>query len=176
MHQFRLTKYDPAHRDCQGAYLREEWTSSAQIGRSFGGVVLTEAEVQRVEEAYAISAVEFLREAGVVSLTVTGLENPRGLELPFSEGTSLALEEVAGVLRRVLREEFWCRLEGEQAFVHIDWDYYLFLGVPIPCPAAEAAALRRGLFPEPFPSPHLQPGPADQDGGLPSEIPPGSSP
>jgi hypothetical protein len=145
VHLFRLTKYDPAHRDHQGAYLREEWTSSAHIGRSFGGVVLTEAEYQRVEEAYATSAVEFLRKAGVVSLKVTGLENPRGLELPFSEGSSLTLLEVAGVLRRVLREEFWCRLEGREAFLQVDCDYYLFVGVLVACPAAEALAQRLGV-------------------------------
>lgn len=146
MLQFRLTKYDPAHRDRQGAYLLEEWTSSANVGRSFGGVVLTEAAYLRVEEAYVTTAVDFLRQAGVVSLTVAGLENPRGLALTFSEDTSLTLEEITAVLRRVLREEFWCRLECERPLVHIDWDYYLFLGVPMSCPAAEAACLRRGLF------------------------------
>jgi len=139
-------------------YLRQEWTSSAHVGRSFGGVLLTEAEYLRVEEAYASCAVAFLREAGVASLAVEGLENPRGLTLPFSEGTSLSLEEITGVLRRVLREEFWCRLEGEQAFVHIDWDYYLFFGVPIPCPEAEAAARERGLFVEPCPTPFQERG------------------
>lgn len=64
MFVFRVTKYDPAHRDRHGAYTRDDWISVSDIGRAFAGVVLTETEYRRVEDAYTTAAVAFLREAG----------------------------------------------------------------------------------------------------------------
>jgi hypothetical protein len=154
MVEFRVTKYDPAHRNRSGAYTREEWTAVSDIGRSFGGVVLTEAEYQRVEDAYATAAIAFMRDAGVPSLMVAGLENHSGLPLPFGNGTALSLTDAAEIVRRVLREEFWCRLEGAGAFIHLGWDYYMYVGASRPCPGAAALARQLGLFVEPFRSPY----------------------
>jgi hypothetical protein len=163
--ELRVTKYDPAHRDRRGAYTRDEWTSVSDIGRPFAGVVLTEAEYARVEDAYATAAVALLREAGVQSLTVAGLENCAADSLPFAEGAQLGLSEVDEVVRRVLREEFWCRLEGAGAFVHLGYDFYMYVGIPRPCPKAEDLARGLGLFVEPFRSPYsgqrqAEPGPS----------------
>jgi hypothetical protein len=154
--EFRVTKYDPAHRDRHGAYTRDEWTAASDIDRAFNGVVLTAAEYQRTEDAYATAAVEFLREAGVSSLAVAGLENHAGVPLPFAEGASLGLAEIGEVVRRLLRAEFWCRLEGVGAFVHVGYDYYMYVGVPVACPGAAALARQLGLFPEPFRSPYRE--------------------
>lgn len=49
--------------------------SFSDIGQASGGVLLTEPECQRVEDASAASAVALLRKAGVLSLAVAGLEN-----------------------------------------------------------------------------------------------------
>ncbi|HEY1381745.1 MAG TPA: hypothetical protein VGF55_33410 [Gemmataceae bacterium] len=160
MFEFRVTKYDPAHRDGAGAYTRDEWTAVSDIGRAFGGAVLTEAEYRRVEDAYAASAVAFLTEAGVPALTVAGLENAAAARLSFADGSLLRPTEVGEVVRRVLREEFWCRLEGAGAFVHVGWDYYMYVGVPHPCPGAAALARQLGLFVEPFRSPYREQGQA----------------
>ncbi|OAI50708.1 hypothetical protein AYO44_05415 [Planctomycetaceae bacterium SCGC AG-212-F19] len=154
MFEYRVTKYDAAHRDAQGAYTREEWTAVSDIGRDFAGVVLTESEYQRVEDAYVAAALAFLREAGIQSLNVAGLENHAGLPLSFSEGAILSLSDAASVIRRVLRKEFWCRLEETGAFVHIGYDYYMYVGVARPCPNAQALARQSGLFVEPFRSPY----------------------
>jgi hypothetical protein len=151
--EFRVTKYNPALRDRRGAYTRDEWTAFCHIGRAFGGVALTQDAYGRVEDAYVSTAIAFLQDAGVTGLAVVGLENPAAHALPFTEGTVVDLQDVASVVRQVLREEFWCRLEGTDAFVHIGFDYYLFLGVPVACPAAEVTARQLGLFVEPFPSP-----------------------
>ncbi len=167
MVEFRVTKYDPAHRDARGAYTRDEWTAVSDIGRAFGGVVLTAAAYQRVEDAYATAAVAFLREAGVAALAVTGLENHATVPLPFAEGSSLGQAEIGGVVRRVLREEFWCRLEGAEAFVHLGYDYYMYIGVPRPCPEAEMLARSLGLFVEPFQSPHGDQRKAESGGAAP---------
>jgi hypothetical protein len=145
---YRVTKYDPAYRNATGAYCREEWTSVADVGRSFGGVVLTPEEFQRVESAYVTAALSFLREAGRSRLTVTGLENQRGCPLAPAEGSKLSEPQLEEVIRRVLREEFWCRLESEDCFLHFGWDYYMYVGVPSPCKQSQQLALRLGLFAE----------------------------
>jgi hypothetical protein len=157
VNEYRITKYNPAYRDQTGAYLREDWISISGIGKSFNGEVLTRDEYERVENAYITAALAFLHEAHLSSLRVAGLENPRGLPLAISEGRILSLEQVGDVIRRNLREEFWCRLEGTNGFVHIGWDYYMYVGVAHPCPTARARAAELGLFVEELPSPYSEP-------------------
>ena len=154
MFEYRVTKYDPAFRDAGGAHTRDEWIAVRDIGRSFNGTPLTNSEYQRVESAYTASALGFLLESGVSSLTVRGLENHRGAHLAFLDGDVISLEQVEAILSRVLREEFWCKLEGHNSFIHVGWDYYMFLGVPLACPKSEQLAASLGLFVEPFQSPY----------------------
>ncbi len=154
MLEYCVTKYDPIFRDSKGVYSREEWTSATDIGRSFGGSVLTREQYQRVEDAYVAVAMSFLCESGLSSLVVEGLENSSAHRLPFGEGSALALEQLAEVIRRMLREEFWCRLEGTAGFVHIGWNYYMYVGVPSLCPKSQELARRYGLFVERVCSPY----------------------
>jgi hypothetical protein len=154
MIEYRVTKYDPALRDSSGAYLADEWTSFSDIGGAFAGVVLTDDEYRRVEEAYIDAALAFLREGGVHSLTVEGIENHKGLALALDEGSVLSLEQVGDVIRDILREEFWCRLECRGGFVHCGWGYYMYIGVPHHCPEAELLAKGLGLSTEEFSSPY----------------------
>jgi hypothetical protein len=154
MIEYRVTKYDPALRDANGAYIADEWILFKQVGSEFGGVVLTEGEYLKVEQAYIDSAIAFLREGGLNSLTVEGIENNKKLALEFGEGSALPLERIGDVIRLMLREELWCRLESVDGFVHIGWDYYMYIGVPHPCPEAELLAEGLGLCPERIVSPY----------------------
>jgi hypothetical protein len=47
-----------------------------------------------------------------------------------------------------------CRLQADHGFVHFRWDYYMYLGVPRPCPVAERTASELGLYVEEFASPY----------------------
>ncbi|HEV7298383.1 MAG TPA: hypothetical protein VGN72_03390 [Tepidisphaeraceae bacterium] len=154
MNEYRVTKYNPVFRDSSGAYTRDEWISFGDIGRSFDGVTLTPESYGRVEDAYVATAVAFLRESAVPHLTVRALENKQGQAVPINEGDALPIEQLADVLRSLLREEFWCRLEANDAFMHVGWDYYMYVGVPRPCPAARREAEERGLYVEDFASPY----------------------
>lgn len=156
MFEFRVTKYDPAHRDHYGAYTREEWTSVRDIGHVFSEMAFTEPEYRRVEDAYVTAAVTFLREAGLQSLEICGLESHSVAPLPFAEGSSIGLADIADIVRQVLRENFWCRLEGAEGFVHFGYDYYMYVGVPVGCPNAAALAGQLGLFVEPVQSPYTK--------------------
>ena len=116
--------------------------------------MLTESEYKRVEETYVQTALAFLAESGLAELTIKGLENPQENRLEFREGTILSSNRVGDVIRRLLREEFWCRLEGNGGFVHIGWDYYMYIGVSHPCPSAQRLAGDLGLYVEEFKSPY----------------------
>lgn len=156
--EYRVTKYDPGFRDPTGVYARDEWTAACDVGRSFGGVVLTPEEYQRVEDAHVAVALSFLRESGQLSLAVDGLENHQKRPIEFGEGAALGLNQLGPVIRSILREEFWCRLVGEACFLHFGWDYYTYVGVPRPCPASQELARRLGLFVEERPSPYKREG------------------
>jgi hypothetical protein len=75
VNEYRVTKCNPAFRDQSGAYTKDEWTLFKQIGQTFSGVQFTSAEYERVEDAYVEVALSFLRESGLSSMKVAGLEN-----------------------------------------------------------------------------------------------------
>ncbi|HWG41698.1 MAG TPA: hypothetical protein VN688_02855 [Gemmataceae bacterium] len=166
MLEYQITKYNPSFRDSSGAYTRDEWTSISDIGRSFGGVVLTATEYRRVEDAYVAVALSFLRESGQSALTVSGLENNRKYPIEFGEGSVLALEQLGTVIRLVLREKFWCRLEGLASFLHFGWDYYMYAGVPCSCPASQELAKKLRVFVEESPSPYKREAGAQGSGNV----------
>jgi hypothetical protein len=156
MQQYRVTKYDPARRDISGAYPPGDWTSRSDIGQSFSGVMLTEERYLAVENAYLEAAAAFLKEAGVQGLAVVGPENAGACAKVPSDGETVSAEVLPTVLRSLLREEYWCRLEGASAFVHVGWDYYMYIGVAVRCPIAEGVARDLGLFVEQFRSPYAE--------------------
>jgi hypothetical protein len=123
-----------------------------QVGQTFSGVVLTSDKYKRVEDAYIQTALSFLGESGLYSMKVAGPENPRKRSLDFQNGSVLTPEHVEGVIRQILREEFWCRLDASDGYLHFGLDYYMYVGVPHPCPAArtkasESAYMSRNLDP-----------------------------
>jgi hypothetical protein len=146
VNEYRVTKYNPAFRNQYGHYMKDEWTIFKQIGETFSGVVFTSQEYERVEDAYVQVALSFLRESGLSSLKVAGVENAQKRTLGFSNDQVLALDRIGEIIRPVLREEYWCRLEGNEGFLHFGWDYYMYIGVPHSCPKSEALAAQLGLF------------------------------
>ncbi|HEX4378695.1 MAG TPA: hypothetical protein VH022_01560 [Candidatus Acidoferrum sp.] len=156
MNEYRITKYNPEFRNESDNYTKDEWTVFKQIGDTFSGLVLTTDEYKRVEDAYVQVALSFLRESGSSSLRVAGLENHQKQTLDFSNDQALELDRIGEVIRPILREEYWCRLEGNEAFLHFSSDYYMYIGVPHPCPKAEALAAELGLYVEECASPIRQ--------------------
>ena len=98
-------------------------------------------------------ALAFLNEGGIRSLVIDGLEFHESGSLPLTDGTVVGLDEVAEVIRGLLREEFRCRLESDAGFVHIERDCYMYVGVSRLCSASLAKARQMGLFVEEFRSP-----------------------
>jgi len=150
MFEYRVTKYDPAHRDSAGRYLLDEWTAFSDVGKT---VAL--AEYEAVERAYIDVALAFMTEAGIADLFVANLENAKRVTLPFAAGAKLSHPQLRVAFQLVLREQCWCRfLHDTIAFVHFGWDYYMYVATPRDCPNAKQLASDRALFVESCPSPY----------------------
>ena len=156
-HCYRLTKYDPANRDADGRYLRDEWTFFAQVGEAVDGRELTLAEYERVEGDMIDGVLALLDDSGIDSLQVADLESGiDGTHAPFVDGAMLATSALAPVLRDALREKYWCRLRGIGAYVHFGHDYYVYIGLPRePGDATRGRIAATGLFLEACKSPYV---------------------
>ena len=153
-HQYRVTKYDPSFRNESGVYLRHEWTSISDIGRKFWDGLFTYGAYENAETAYIMVAMSFLQEAKESRMRVVELENSRHYPVKFAKGSALEINDLETVIRQVLREEYWCRLESEQCFLHFGYDYYMYIGVPSVCPESVELASQVGLHVEPRLSPY----------------------
>lgn len=111
-YHYRITKYDPKFRGDDGAYKKDEWTAYSDIGRTFSGKKLSEAEYLETESSYLSALSEFLSEARLPTVTVRGLENARGFTIPrfISEGNEITIAQCVDFARLALREVIWGRL------------------------------------------------------------------
>jgi hypothetical protein len=168
MNWWRISKYDPAFRDENYVYQRNEWTSAADIGRTYDGETL-DAETYRATESAHVEAVRaFMVDAGVTVLTVTSFQSPSERDYEYLEKLSVQdrqelaqqmrqvheSDEFSGpeldrVLRLLLRKVFWCRLVHADRFV-VDVLEYLYVCIGTVAPSERAIARTRmlGLFVE----------------------------
>jgi hypothetical protein len=174
MYGWRVTKFNPAFRDESGAYLRDEWTSLSDVGKSFEGVELTFEQYHRIEDAYVSTALSFVSEAGLDALTATYLEKHRVAEARAEDlrgidfdpkvvrrGMTLSGGALGDVCRLVLREVLWCKLESKDGFyLHFGYDYYMYIGSPVPSEKSIVYGRQQGLFVEEMESPYLDAGEA----------------
>jgi len=156
LHCYRVTKYDPALRNESGAYTGDDWTMFSQIGEAFGGVRLTRATYLEVEAQHLVAVASFLEESGTSSVTAEDVVNSDNASR-VSEGAELSPVEAIEAVRQMLRDEGWCRLtDGDRFYIHVGWDYYVYVGTESPCDRSVELAQQRGLFVDrDFPSPYL---------------------
>jgi hypothetical protein len=89
---------------------------------------------------------EFLEEANVECTRARGVESYGASWWP-AEGQSLSRLETVDVVREMLRERGFCRLEGEaNVYIHVGYDYYVFVGGDVPCERTIKTAAAAGLF------------------------------
>jgi hypothetical protein len=152
MIEYRITKYDPQKRDKFGRYLdQEEWTCFSEVGTK-----LTLEEYEEVEKKYIAAALSFHRE-NIDKLKVQNVENHLNddtSELSKTMTSSL----FKTILQNVLRNKYWCTLESEEGFVHIGWDYYMYIGCEQEKEDIIKEAEEKGLFVEKFNSPYKNEG------------------
>ena len=117
MNHYRICKY-PTECRSNGIYYTDEWTSFSDVGRTFDGIVLTMSEYERVEKNYLSLLLRVWEACGAQPFEVRGIEAYAD-EIPWKNGMRLDRTEIENICRNILREKFWCRLDGEQ--MHVDF-------------------------------------------------------
>ncbi len=154
MKHWRITKYDPVYRDGSGAYRREDWTAYDDIGRTFNGVVLSEANYLQIEDLYVAAAVRFVREAQLPHLVAVDVELGES-DLTLVEGMTVGTTDLPAVIRDNLRTLYWCKLEMFPRFyLHFGYDYYMYIGSQVDLPKSVSNTVDSGLFVEACVSPY----------------------
>lgn len=166
---WRITNYNPASRNENGAYLKDEWTSISDVGKSFDGKILTVEEYLKVEDAYVSTALKFFSESGIKFLQISYVEkrNLQNVEKHLYNDISfnpkyvrkkllVSGRDLEDICRLVLREIIWCRIETEGNFyIHFGYDYYMYIGSSIASKKTIKFGEKRGLFIEEMMSPYL---------------------
>lgn len=166
MHWLRITKYDPLVRNKEGHYTKNEWTSYSDIGKTYDGQLFTFEDYIKVEDAYVDAVHSFMDCVGISELKIVDLENKfDDFDSNYSEHMIAVLNAVennqiistatSDVIRLLLRENMWCKLEGEGLSVHFGYDYYMFIGSEKECNEQLDKIREEGLFVESFISPYL---------------------
>jgi hypothetical protein len=156
MKHWRITKYNPSLRDSSGAFCGDDWTAFDDIGRAFGGAVLTMAEYQQMEDQYVNVAMRFANEANVSELVTVEVEE-RTPDFHLSEGLSISIHSVPSIIRPILRSQVWCKLECRPLFyLHFGYDYYMYIGSQRDLPDSVRFAVESGLFVEDEITPYLR--------------------
>lgn len=173
MKSWRITKYNPKNRDEDGSYLKDEWTSCYDIGKSYDDKEFTVNDYITIENLYIDAILSFMKEINVQALTVKYLEkyndSIRTNEIPLMyteemirlfksvhEGSAIGIEDVQHLCRLVLREQLWCKLETNKMFVHFGYDFYMYIGCMYNCENIISFIKSTGLFIEEFKSPYKE--------------------
>ncbi|MFJ5763936.1 hypothetical protein ACIP9C_01155 [Lysinibacillus sp. NPDC093210] len=167
-YQWRITKYNPSYRNAEGHYLRDEWTSVSEIGKSFQGAILTLNDYLQVEKAYVDTVMKFLEvyqieNVRLIHLETYGLSNvdktsplydPLFDTIPLAEDMLVTIDQIPIVCKMALREFIHCQMITEDFFVHLGDDYYLFIGATSIKQEAIQFASEQRLFVEQMISPY----------------------
>lgn len=144
VNQYRVTKYDPKNR-VNGVYTKDEWISMYDVGKTYDGKLFTFAEYLKVEKSYLDVIEQVMKELDIKTVEV------RQGERIFSALNNSAVnsrEEVLMMAKGVLREDFWCKLEAKDFFIHFGYDYYMYIGADIEEEKMSDIARKNGLFAE----------------------------
>lgn len=157
--ELRVSKYDLALRDERGAFTGDAWTSVSDVGDIFGGEVLTLHRYLEVESHHLQVVATFLAEAETDHTMVRDPERYEARCWPV-DGKRLTRLESVDLVREMLRERGFCRLEAHRdVYIHVGHDYYVYMGGNVSSEQTRLAAAQVGLFVDPqFVSPyHLNP-------------------
>lgn len=169
IYQWQVTKYNPDYRNENGHYtLAQEWTCPSEIGNFIEGKVFTLKEYLSIESAYVKAIVNFMKDSGIDSLRIIGLEvnvteadkssilyESEFDHLTLDEDVIISESEVRTIAKMVLRNFIWCQFYSKgNFFVHFGWDYYMYIGSAEKCLSAIKSAEENGLFVEQYKSPY----------------------
>lgn len=162
---YSISKYRPQFYDSAGCYIRNEWTSVSDIGKSFADGILTEEEYIKIETKYITTAIELARSAGCTYLTVSYIEGDskdivnsvnshklnHGLiesAKTIRQGLRISLNDCQDYLRLCLREYCWAVFSNKthNFLVKFGYDYYMHVHTVVPQKQVIEIVNRNGLY------------------------------
>jgi len=159
LNSWRVTKYNPLHRNNEGSYLYDDWTSFHEVGKK-----VSLADYLRIEEAYIQAIVAFMNEMDISTVYIHALEfssneiqNQHASDFTSNLwiGKGISIEEVKELAKLTLREAVWCKLGIKNLFfVHFGYDYYMYIGTNSNCHGARKNVESMGLYVEEFELPY----------------------
>ncbi len=171
MEHFRITKYN--HEKFGTSEYLNDWTSVSDVGKTFGGKILTPDIYIETENKYINLLCEFMKENNVSAFNICDLEAynvdesldrinshdvfvPEGAKELISSISKTkkikGVENISILARLTLREVLWCKLEHPQMFVHFGYDFYMYVGCK---KKIDENRYIEGMYIEPFESPYL---------------------
>lgn len=169
MYEYRITKYNPKLRRLDGSYsIQNEWTSVYDCQDT----ETMKDEYLRVERLYIQTLVEILNfqtddtfqiddiEVHTNSINSTVLSHDlKDHFLKFSkltqQTTILSLAEFSIVVKLILRELMWARLQYKESFIHFGYDFYCYVGLQFPIAKSLIDKYHKlGIYIEKFDSPY----------------------
>ena len=168
---YRITKFDPKKRNESGHYLdSSEWTSFSDMGRAEYNLPNYKA-YNKTENAYVETVRCILNEKNISKLRIASLGlysseddfrlfmaegRLRDIEIDYrseiaslKNGKLVGLSELAKLMRLILRETIWMKLNTEELEVLFGYDYYMY----VTCEALSSQTIEKieksGLFVEP---------------------------
>lgn len=172
MYCYRITKYNPNHRDEFGAYMREEWISLSDVGLKFNGKIFELEEYIRTENLYLSAIVRMMNCLQINGLTISNIIKYRKtpqitafheiytddmikLYRHTTEGQIVSGKSLEDLCKLRLRQLMGFRLIYEnKMYVHFGYDYYMYIGVSKECMDAINSIQASGLFVEECESPY----------------------
>ena len=149
MKRYRITKYNPIHRDHDGFYKKDEWTSWADLGKIYNDrkfcindylfaenkyidVVKELLNINNIQELYIIdlevSQIDYLIDEMSKEKLYLSKYDMQILKRIINGKKTVDLNEIPGLFRLLLREIIWCRLLKKKQFeIEIGYDFYMYV-------------------------------------------------
>lgn len=138
---WRITKYNPSWRNEKRHYLKDDWTSSSDIGSVFSEKTLTLSEYLKIEYTYCQAVLRFMEYFQIQCLTIEALDkykikkkplyyssNMKFLYNMIKHGSVIERCNITMLIQLTLRENIWCKLTCPNMYVHFGYDYYMYIG------------------------------------------------
>jgi len=147
MYKYRISKYDPLFRAANGRYLKEDWISISDIGKTFDGKQLTIESYKAIEDGYVNAIYLIIGYMNIPFLSIKNLSKNSSIDVLqdlirkypelYNEKildiyhNSKELDNLKkGVLdsycRLLLRENIWSEVFYQEKFkVFIKYDYLM---------------------------------------------------
>lgn len=148
MKYYRITQYNPAFRNAEGAYLYDHWTEIGDVGRTLEGELVTADKYLAVESDYIQAVAAILKENSLEYLRVVGC-NPKSIKhwinkykdewfhlpefetIELQEDKKARIDEIRTICQMNLRG--YCNISLEISgvfYVDFGYDMYMYVGAP----------------------------------------------